>query len=134
MISSLRERIQSYQDIYDGKFLPKLPIIISINGRSFKKATKLLQKPFDKLFIDAIEAINVLIHKQQQAMYSALNSASYYELLKHFSVEIAKSALQGKSAQDKSEILAEKCGINFDNYDLPFVRGYAIYRAIRVVN
>jgi tRNA(His) 5'-end guanylyltransferase len=52
MLQSLRERIKSYAEISDQKLLPKLPIIISINGRQFRKITSLLEKPFDVRFFE----------------------------------------------------------------------------------
>lgn len=46
MMSKLKDRIDSYIDFTDYKLLPKLPLIISVNGRSFSKATSLLDKPY----------------------------------------------------------------------------------------
>lgn len=45
-MSKLKDRIESYRDNSDYKLLPKLPIIISINGKGFSKATSLLDKPY----------------------------------------------------------------------------------------
>lgn len=42
----LKDRMESYSDITDYKLLSKLPIVITINGRSFSKITALLEKPF----------------------------------------------------------------------------------------
>lgn len=52
MLQSLRERIKSYAEIGNQKLLPKLPIIIVVNGRQFRKITSLLQKPFDVRFFE----------------------------------------------------------------------------------
>lgn len=41
----LKDRINSYQELSDYKLLPRVPLIIYINGRSFSKATELLDKP-----------------------------------------------------------------------------------------
>lgn len=51
---SLKERIQSYQEITDYKLLSKIPTVIVLNGRSFEKVTSLLDKPFSKDFMDAL--------------------------------------------------------------------------------
>jgi tRNA(His) 5'-end guanylyltransferase len=42
----LKDRIGSYQDSSDYKLLPRVPLIISINGRAFAKGTELLDKPY----------------------------------------------------------------------------------------
>lgn len=50
-VNTLRERISEYEKIYDYRFIRKLPIITVINGRSFKKTTSLLKKPFSEDFL-----------------------------------------------------------------------------------
>jgi tRNA(His) 5'-end guanylyltransferase len=52
VITTLRERISDYEDITDLKLLTKLPIIIIVNGRSFRKLTAPLQKPFATHFLE----------------------------------------------------------------------------------
>jgi tRNA(His) guanylyltransferase len=48
MSNKLNERIIAYQQATDIRLLPRVPIIIVVNGRSFSKITSLLEKPFDK--------------------------------------------------------------------------------------
>jgi tRNA(His) guanylyltransferase len=48
MSNKLADRINSYQITSDFKLLPRLPIIISVNGRGFSKLTSLLDKPYDE--------------------------------------------------------------------------------------
>ncbi len=38
-INTLKERIKSYEDLTDYKLMPKVPVIIVLNGRSFRKCT-----------------------------------------------------------------------------------------------
>jgi tRNA(His) 5'-end guanylyltransferase len=58
----LKERISSYEGIADTRLLNKLPLIITVNGRSFNKVSSILDKPFSKEFAEA--------------MYSAMYKAS----------------------------------------------------------
>lgn len=44
--NSLQQRQLEYEDSYSYKIIPRIPIIIKINGRSFSKVTKQIQKPF----------------------------------------------------------------------------------------
>lgn len=52
VINTLRERIDSFEELTNLKLLNKLPVIIILNGRSFKKVTSLLNKPFDPKFME----------------------------------------------------------------------------------
>jgi tRNA(His) guanylyltransferase len=45
MSNKLNDRIASYQEAADYKLLPKVPLIICINGRGFSKLTALVDKP-----------------------------------------------------------------------------------------
>jgi tRNA(His) 5'-end guanylyltransferase len=58
-ITSLREKIKSYEEAADIKLLQKLPIVIIVNGRSFKKATSLLRKPFSHEFMGLMGAVSI---------------------------------------------------------------------------
>jgi tRNA(His) 5'-end guanylyltransferase len=42
----LKARITSYEDICDPRLMPRVPLIINLNGRNFSKITSLLPKPF----------------------------------------------------------------------------------------
>ena len=64
MLNTLRERIQSYQDISDYKLLAKLPVITIINGRQFKKLTSLLNKPFDIIFFEVFTATAIKLFQE----------------------------------------------------------------------
>jgi tRNA(His) guanylyltransferase len=54
MSSKLKDRIDSYQALADTKLLPRVPIVITINGRSFSKITNLLDKPYCPKFAECI--------------------------------------------------------------------------------
>jgi tRNA(His) guanylyltransferase len=47
MTQTLQQRHQAYEAAYDCSIINRLPVIIKLNGRSFSKITKSLQKPFD---------------------------------------------------------------------------------------
>jgi len=51
-IDSLKDRVFAYEDISDYKLTRKLPVIINLNGRGFRKTTSLMKKPFSKEFIE----------------------------------------------------------------------------------
>jgi len=53
-MSKLKDRILSYEESSSYKILPKLPLIISVNGRNFSSITNLLDKPFDTGMYDCL--------------------------------------------------------------------------------
>lgn len=79
------------------------------------------------------EAINVLVAMQQVSTHSSLNFASYYELYKKYGQD-AYDIVQGRTAEEKEELLTEECGIAFNNYPSAFRRGVAFYRAPTLVS
>ena len=44
MKQTLGDRMKSYEAISDGKLLPKIPIVIRLDGNRFSKYTKKIQK------------------------------------------------------------------------------------------
>jgi tRNA(His) 5'-end guanylyltransferase len=64
MLTTLRERIKSYEDQSDIKLLKKLPVITIVNGRQFKKLTSLLNKPFDINFFEIFTATAIKLMQE----------------------------------------------------------------------
>lgn len=54
MSMKLKDRITSYEEAADYKLLNRVPIIITINGRAFAKATSLLDKPYCSKFAECM--------------------------------------------------------------------------------
>lgn len=50
----LKDRVNSYEEASDFKLLNRVPLVISINGRSFAKATSLLDKPYCEKFAESM--------------------------------------------------------------------------------
>ena len=50
----LKDRIESYQKSSQQYLLNKVPVVLTINGRSFSKLTSLINKPFSENFSDAM--------------------------------------------------------------------------------
>jgi tRNA(His) 5'-end guanylyltransferase len=215
---TLKDRIDGLITITNQRLLPKVPVVIVINGRGFNNATALIDKPFSPKLAKALcaamgalvqeiggavfgyqfddeivivsrndqtldtqpwcnndtqklasiassittlhfnaetvenmasatfysyafvvpnitEAINLLVSKQQQAFQSSVYHACHYELLKRNrnENEIA-DLLKNTSNSDKVALLAQECGIDYDNaYPPVFRRGAACYRAPKTV-
>ena len=56
MTVKLVDRINTYISNTNYRLLNKVPVIISVNGRSFSKITTLLDKPYSNKFAEALTA------------------------------------------------------------------------------
>lgn len=54
MSITLKDRIESYSEATNVKLLPRIPLIINVNGRSFSKNTSLLDKPYCPKFAECM--------------------------------------------------------------------------------
>lgn len=60
--TTLGDRIKSYEAATESRLLPRLPVVVRLDGRSFSKFTKGMEKPFDKEFRQAmIEVTKYLV-------------------------------------------------------------------------
>lgn len=57
MISTFKEKIKDFERPYEFKLTKKLPLIIVLNGRSFKKTTSLFSKPYSPDFVELMGAV-----------------------------------------------------------------------------
>lgn len=220
-IPTIKERISSYEDISNYKLLPKLPVIIQINGRSFSKVTSFLNKPYCNNFADVmattmlqlcleiegatfgyqyndeivivarndqnletvpwydnriqkissiaasiatlhfnnicnekninllgdpiflahtyttpsiIEAIHVIVLKQQQNFQNAIQASCFYELIKKYKKETIKEMMVGLTIDEKIDLLHQERNVNFNEYPASFKRGVACYRSPKIIN
>lgn len=64
--TSLGDRMKMYEANSESRVMPKLPMIVRIDGRSFSKFTKGMKKPFDDDFRQAmVETTKYLVEKTQ---------------------------------------------------------------------
>lgn len=62
--TALGNRMKSYEAQTDQRLLPRLPIIVRLDGRSFSKFTKDMKRPFDKDFNQAmVETTKYLVEE-----------------------------------------------------------------------
>lgn len=58
-MATLKERVEEFEAVADSKLMRKLPVIVELNGRSFKKTTSMLSKPYDALFAETMCAVMI---------------------------------------------------------------------------
>lgn len=63
--------MNSYQACYSQKILPRVPIVITINGRSFSRITSKIEKPFSLDFLNVMCATTIkLCHEVEGAVFA----------------------------------------------------------------
>ncbi len=81
------------------------------------------------------EAINNLVFRQQDCLRNALTAAAYAALGKKFGKKTAYRMLHGKGHEDRSRLLLDECGIDFErDYPVAFKHGVAAYRTPQLVD
>ena len=63
---SLKARMNKYEEVYKQQLVPKMPIVMRIDGKAFHTFTKNMAKPFDDLLIDAMQRTMVALCKDIQ--------------------------------------------------------------------
>lgn len=52
IVDTLKDRVLAYEDVSEFKLTRKLPVVINLNGRGFRKTTSVLQKPYSEEFVE----------------------------------------------------------------------------------
>lgn len=72
---SLGDRMKDYEAVYKQKAMPKMPIVIRIDGKAFHTFTKGMHKPFDDLLMDAMQRTMIsLCSELQGAVFGYVQS------------------------------------------------------------
>lgn len=105
--ATLAQRIKRYEASSDVLLTPRMPVIIRVDGRSFSKFTKRLNRPFDQGFINAMVLSATMVMSDMQGCkvayvqsdeasflltdYDKINSQGWfgYELQKMVSISAA---------------------------------------------
>lgn len=96
--------------------------------------SELLGDPVFKSHVWAVptlsEASNYILYRQQECYKSAIRLASIHELSKKLGQKKAFDLIQGKTVEEKLEILLKYTGIDFhEYYPSFFYNGIAVYRS-----
>jgi len=125
---------------YDNKLQKICSITASIATLHFNNVSSGLNLMGDGVFTSQVfvvptlaEAINTLIHKQQQNFHISIHSACFYELIKTHNKNSIKEMLSGLSIDEKIDLLQQECNIDFNGYPISFRRGAAGYKIPKVI-
>lgn len=79
------------------------------------------------------EAINTMVFKQQQNLFTSIQFACYYGMIKMHDKNTIKEMLSGLNIDEKVDLLQQECGVDFNEYPVAFRRGVACYRVPKVM-
>lgn len=65
--TSLGDRMKGYESLTENRIMPRVPVIVRLDGRSFSKFTKGMQKPFDNEFRQAMIEVTKYLVEQTHA-------------------------------------------------------------------
>jgi len=74
------------------------------------------------------EAVNTVIYKQQQNFHTSIQFACLYGLINKYDKHNIKEMMSGLNIDEKMDLLAQECDIDFNEYPLSFRRGVAAYK------
>ncbi len=70
-VNTIKDRINGYKSVTDYKLTARLPVAVILNGRSFSKATSLLEKPFSNKFMEVMSTVLIkLSHDVDGCVFS----------------------------------------------------------------
>lgn len=101
--------------------------------------SELIGDPIFKSYVWAVpslhEASNYIIYRQQECYKSALRLAAIHEISKKVGQKKAFDLIQGRSVEEKIDILEKYTGINFhEYYPSYFYNGIATYRTPMLID
>lgn len=77
----LGERMKMYEHVWRQKLIRRMPVIIRVDGKAFHTFTKGLNKPFDDIFMDAMQATAEYLVKEIQGCKFAYVQSDEISLL-----------------------------------------------------
>lgn len=80
---------------------------------------------------NVVEAQNVLVWRQNDAVKNSISCACYYEVAKTIGKKSARKLMHGLNQNQQQELLFKSTGINWNNYPVKFKRGVGCRRITR---
>ena len=117
-MSSLKQRIDSYQQVSDYKLLNKLPIIITVNGKNFFKLTSLLDKPYSDLFAEAMYSTTMKLCSEIEGAVFAYQHNDEIVIIARNDQSLETEAWYDNKIQKIASATASIATFNFQNFAL----------------
>jgi len=125
---SLGNRMKTYENVSKNKLMTRTPVIVRVDGRSFHTYTRGLKKPFDDLFMEAIQATakylceNIpgckLSYQQSDEISLLLTDYETFETQAWFDNQVQKlcSVIASMTTIAFHKAISSRCAHYIDNY------------------
>lgn len=94
--TNLGDRMKAYESNAEQRLLPKLPIIVRLDGRSFSKFTKGMERPFDAKFKEAMVETAKHLVKETHAVVAYTQSDEITLILYTDNVKSGSTMFEGR--------------------------------------
>lgn len=110
----LGERMKMYEHVWRHKLIRRMPVIIRVDGKAFHTFTKGLNKPFDDIFMDAMQATaEYLVREIQGCKFTYVQSDEISLLLTDYDTYDTEAWFDN-NIQKMVSIVAAKASVFFN--------------------
>jgi len=110
----LGERMKMYEHVWRQKLIRRMPVIIRVDGKAFHTFTKGLNKPFDDIFMDAMQATaEYLVREIQGCKFAYVQSDEISLLLTDYDTYDTEAWFDN-NIQKMVSIVAAKASVFFN--------------------
>ncbi len=94
--TSIGDRMKMYESLTENRLMPRLPIVIRLDGRSFSKFTKGMKRPFDDDFRQAMVEVTKYLVEQTHAKIGYTQSDEISLVLYTDNIESGATMFEGR--------------------------------------
>ena len=105
---SLGNRMKTYESVYKQRLVPKMPIVLRIDGKAFHTFTRGMKKPFDDLLIDTMQKTMVRLCEDLQGAKFGYTQSDEITLISTLDDMVKSQAPYDGSVQKLLSIYASK--------------------------
>ena len=110
----LGERMKMYEHVWRHKLIRRMPVIIRVDGKAFHTFTKGLNKPFDDIFMDAMQATaEYLVREIQGCKFAYVQSDEISLLLTDYETYDTEAWFDN-NIQKMVSVVAAKASVFFN--------------------
>lgn len=133
-MNTLQQRQRDYENLYDNRIISKIPVIVKIDGRSFSKVTKDVQKPFCHKTIALMTETMLALARQIEGVVFGYHYSDKIILVIKNDNGIDTTPIFNNDIQKISSVVSSMCTYEFVNAlmsmnDAPNLSGSILFSA-----
>lgn len=113
---SLGDRQKQYENVADIKLVPKMPIIIRLDGKAFHTFTRGMDKPFDIVLGEAMQRTMLSLCKDVHTCVIGYTQSDEITLVLRLPDRIKSQSYMNRRIQKIASLTASKCTRYFNRY------------------